>query len=383
MTRSRILLVGAFGQGNPGDESLCAAFLRALDDHAVVVASSDPADTTRRHGVASVPARAGDAARALRHVDAVVVAGGTIFKRLHPAAGRRPNALLANTAALVAGARALGRPVALVGVGAGDLRGRLARRLSSWIARRADLVVLRDEESASVLTDAGVPSPFWIGADPVWADHDRLGDHLLAVTTPPRSVAGERRVVTVALSHLAGGETAERHLAAGLDELADTWTVRLQPWQTGGGAADERLAHRLAGRLPGAQIDPPPADVVDAARHLVATGTDVVVGLRFHALVAAGMAGRRFVAVAHEPKLAAVARRLDQLSVPPHASGEIYAAAVNGVLRRDPPPAATVEREADAARTGFAMLRLLLDDGELADPAALATLPLSSGGRTW
>ena len=27
---SSVLLVGAFGQGNPGDEALCAAFVRAL-----------------------------------------------------------------------------------------------------------------------------------------------------------------------------------------------------------------------------------------------------------------------------------------------------------------------------------------------------------------
>ena len=56
---STVLLVGAFGQGNPGDEALCAAFCAALADHDVVVASSDPVDTASRHGVRAVP---GDAA---------------------------------------------------------------------------------------------------------------------------------------------------------------------------------------------------------------------------------------------------------------------------------------------------------------------------------
>ena len=122
MNSKRVLLLGAFGQGNPGDESLCAAFVRALAGHDVMVASADPADTARRHGVEAIPAGAIPVARTLRQVDAVVVAGGTIFKRLHHSSGRRPSALLASTAALMAGAHAVGCPVALVGVGAGDLR---------------------------------------------------------------------------------------------------------------------------------------------------------------------------------------------------------------------------------------------------------------------
>ena len=55
---STVMLVGAFGQGNPGDEALCAAFCEALADHDAVVVSGDPVDTARRHGVRSVPATA-------------------------------------------------------------------------------------------------------------------------------------------------------------------------------------------------------------------------------------------------------------------------------------------------------------------------------------
>ncbi|WP_116996218.1 polysaccharide pyruvyl transferase family protein [Desertimonas flava] len=381
MSRARVLLVGAFGQGNPGDESLCAAFVHALGDHELLVASADPDETAGRHGVATIAATALPVARALSAVDAVVVAGGTIFKRLHRSSGRRPTALLRNTAALMLAARTRGRPVALVGVGAGDLHGPAAARLSAWITRHADLLILRDEESAAVLTDAGVPSPFWIGADPVWA----LADGVATFGRSPAAPApADRSVVAVALSHLAGDAAFERNLAAGLDGLGGDWLIRLQPWQTGAGSdADLRLARRLADRIPGAVIDDPPHDVGNAAAHLSDQSVDVVLGLRFHALVAAGLSNRRFVAVAHEPKLAGVARRLDQLSVPPHASGEVYTAAVTGALRRPPPTAAAVRGEAAAAATAFDLLRLLLADGELAEPATLSALPLSAGARSW
>ena len=49
-----VLLAGAFGQGNPGDEALLAAFARALPGRRLVAASHDPAATTAEHDVAAV-----------------------------------------------------------------------------------------------------------------------------------------------------------------------------------------------------------------------------------------------------------------------------------------------------------------------------------------
>ena len=56
----------------------------------------------------------------------------------------------------------------MIGVGADDLRGRQAQVIARWLVRHADLLVLRDEESAAALAVAGAPKPFWIGADPAW-----------------------------------------------------------------------------------------------------------------------------------------------------------------------------------------------------------------------
>ena len=63
---SSVLLVGAFGQGNPGDEALCAAFVKALASDRVVVASSDPDATARRHGVRAIANSPAAVARELR-----------------------------------------------------------------------------------------------------------------------------------------------------------------------------------------------------------------------------------------------------------------------------------------------------------------------------
>jgi polysaccharide pyruvyl transferase WcaK-like protein len=370
---SSVMLVGAFGQGNPGDEALCSAFVDALRDHDVVVVSGDPAGTSRLHAVRAIPNSPWSTAYELRRVDAVVVGGGTVFKSLHASSGRRPSALLRNAAALVAGARVTGTKVAMVGVGAGDLRHRRAKAWARWLVGQSDLVVLRDEESAALLADAGVPAPFWIGADPAFT---------LTTIDPADAIEQRPPSITVALSHLAGDDRLLDDLAGAIAPLRGDHEIRLQPWQTGGDHRDGVLAERLNARLGGvARILEPPVDLADAA---AAFARDrLVIGLRFHALVAAAQAGTRFLAVAHEPKLAGLARRFNQVSVPAHASAAVLAAAVQQALETEPSSAITLSEEVARAGNTLDLMRLVLDDGELAEPGRLAGLPLSAGSGTW
>jgi polysaccharide pyruvyl transferase CsaB len=372
---SNVLLVGAFGQGNPGDEALCSAFLAALCDDNVVVASSDPPSTARQHGVDAVASTSPSVARQLRHCDAVVVGGGTVFKSLRPSTGRHPTALLRNACVLTAAARATGKRVAMIGVGAGDLRGKTARSLSRWLVRHVDLLVLRDEESASVLSDIGAPTPFWIGADPAWSVRPRLVEEHGEVTD-------RRPSVTVALSHHAGDEHLYAKLAEAIAPLCHDHDVRLQPWQTGADSDDQAIAQRLGERLDGAaRIIEPPTDL-DAATATYATDR-LVIALRFHALVAAAQAGTRTLAVSHEPKLAGISRRLRQVSVPVDGTAAVLGAAVQRALGTDPPTPADVGNEAAKARHTLQLLCLLLNGGALDEPSHLVGLPLSTGGGTW
>ena len=88
-----VLLAGAFGQHNPGDEALLDAFVQGLPDWDHVATSRDPG-YTRRRGVEAVPSwSAAKVAGAARRADAVIFAGGTVFKQLDPRVRRPPNDL--------------------------------------------------------------------------------------------------------------------------------------------------------------------------------------------------------------------------------------------------------------------------------------------------
>src|SRR4051794_14641156 len=274
-------------------------------------------------------------ARAVARADAVVFAGGTVFKELPPRTRRPPLDLLQKGAALAYGAKALGKRLAMVGVGAAPIRPGRGQRLVRRLIRQPDLLVLRDEESADVLAGAGAPTPFRIGADPAWT----------LVEQQPEPLGSRDRVI-VALSSEAGNGELEDELAAALvPVLAQGHRVALQPWQVGGPVRPDDLdmARAVSARLAGTvEILLPPADLAEA---IDAFGdARLVVGFRFHALVAAAAAGRPFVAYAHEPKLAAAARRLGQPAVDPRAGGDELAAVVLSAANRPAAPSLSAVR---------------------------------------
>jgi polysaccharide pyruvyl transferase WcaK-like protein len=386
-----VFLAGAFGQGNPGDEALLSAFSRALGHLDPVASTCDPEGTEASHGVTAVERddlpRVG---REIARADAVVVAGGTIFKTLHPSSGRSPLSLLRRTAALATLTRALRKPLALVGVGAAPMHGRAARRLTRSIVRSADLLILRDEESAAHLAEAGAPTPIRVGADAAWtlvpapaveetpaaADGPAVLMRTAAGGHAPVSFNGdgEESGVVVALSHLAGGPDLAERLAAGLAPVvAADVPVRLDPWQPDG---DAELAAEVATRLhhPRVTVAPPPADLDEARDGM--EGARLVLAQRFHALVAAAGAGVPALAVAHEPKLEGLARRLEQPTVPADASPAALADEVLRAVDGEPAAPAAIARERASAEEAFRLLRVLLARGRSEEAADLDGLDL-------
>jgi polysaccharide pyruvyl transferase WcaK-like protein len=366
------LLAGAFGQRSPDDEAVLEAFLAALPEWQIIVTSSEPSLTAATHGCRAVPARDLRAlGRALLEADAIVLAGGTVFRMLHGRAGRSMHDLLTWALLLAAGGQVTGKPVAMLGIGADPLPDARARRLARALVRCADLLVLRDEESAHALSAAGAPTPFRVGADPAWT---------LVDESPTAAQDGER--VLVALGHPAeAGNLADR-LAAALGPLVTSGLkVELQPWQdshgaTRGGGMASALAARLGGRV---QVAAPPANPGDAK--MCMTGARLVVCLCSFAMMVAAAAGTPFVAIAHEHKHVGLARRLQQPAVPISADpATITDKILGGLGGQAAASPAAVRAEIARAAEGFRLLRLLLTGGaasELDTFGGLSLVPAS------
>jgi polysaccharide pyruvyl transferase WcaK-like protein len=364
------LIVGAFGQDNPGDEALLdssIAAVRARPGWEPLVATARPAETASRCDVATLPATAASTAMAATRTDALVVGGGTVFKELHPASGRPPGALLRRAAGLAGAFRARRRPVAMIGVGADEIVHPANRRLARSIVRNADLLVLRDSESADLLAGMGAPAPLRVGADLAWLS-----------STPPAPVeAAGLAPIGVAVSHLAGDGALMDRLVGALRPIVRAGRpVEVEPWQGSPRLSpDGRIAAHLGRELGlGATVVPPPEDLADATRRMA--GRSMLVAMRFHAAVAAAEAGTPFLAVTHEPKLAAIARRTEQ----PMIAVDDPTAAIAGGLERaliGPPPSAdAVADEHHRAEATADLLGLVLSgDGDAGRLAYLDLVP--------
>ncbi len=365
----RALLVGDFGQPEPGVKALVDVFSRSLPARWLpVVTSSNPESTARLHGVETVPSlTARSVSRYVRSVDAVVLAGGSPF-RANMAHDAGPMAdRVRHLGALSVASHAMGKPVAGVGVGADSLPGRTSRAIARGLVRQADLLVLRDEESAEALVTAGATAPFRVGSDPAWAMLDE----------PLSPVARARQCVTVVVQHPGDPPFGADFLVEALSAVQRGGLgIRLQPWLVSDGAEDDlSLARHLAARLDGATVLDNPSNLIDARNTLA--GSCVVVGMRYHALLAAASAGTRFVALSTPPGPRGLALRFDQQAVAHGATPERLAEAVFAAAAGPRPSAATIRSEIASAEESFRLLRLLLEGGASEDQDEITGLPLS------
>jgi polysaccharide pyruvyl transferase WcaK-like protein len=174
-------------------------------------------------------------------------------------------------------------------------------------------------------------------------------------------------------------------LAAGIAELlasrADVDAVVLEPWQIGGpehgddleAAGELQRALRVAARTD-VTIAPPPQSV--RAASAAYRRARVVLGQRFHSLVAAAAAGTPFVAFAHEAKCAALADRLGQPILRPDGAIRDVAPTIAAALDGPVPDRAAVANLVHTAETMLELMRSVVQHGNGGCPPDLRALRL-------
>lgn len=309
-----ILMAGAFGFGNLGDDAIALATSRLLADTAVdartVVLGSTASAVRRSTGL--------DGARlswrSLRHAarliglirrsSAVLIGGGGLLQDVLPHF-YRPHLLLAVVA------KALRRPVMFYAVGVHPPRTSVFRETLLFVLSVVDLVTVRDEFSARNLRRAGVRRDVTVTADPAIA----LGTYESGVRASKKPLIGVSLRPWFHLDPiLHGGDPARLvdTLAECLDATVDAAGARLLfvPLQHGGADDDLDFQRGVISRMRYAQETDmatcrTPLDAVAAVSHC-----DVVLGMRLHANVLAAACGVPSIAIAYDPKVREFMKRL-------------------------------------------------------------------------
>jgi len=292
----RVMLCGAYGMDNLGDDASCQAVIAGLRDIdptvSICLVTRAPQRAAKLYGVNAVDSF--DFASLLfelSRADALIFGGGSLLQNV---TSRRS---LYYYLALMRAAKRLGCTVMLWGSGMGPVTGdadikRTARTLNSC----ADAICLRDEKSLELLREIGVTKPeILLSADPVFS-------------LDFNACAEADNYIGVCLRECSALDGRLGELCAAL-ELANEKLGLIPEFFVLNPALDSDITRRAASLL---RCEHRIAPCVEDAEELMQelSSARLMLSVRLHGAVFASIAGVPSVGIGYDPKLGAFFDRL-------------------------------------------------------------------------
>jgi len=308
LNAQRIIISGYYGYGNAGDEAILAAliggFRKLSPECRLVILSADPEAAKDAYGVEAIPRYSLSAIwRELSRADIFVSGGGGLLQ--DTTSWRSP---LYYLFLLRLAKRKRLRTVALC-QGIGPLRRGWLKKIVAKTLRRLDFIDVRDEASAKLLMEMGLPqSSINISADAVWL-LDPAPKEMIEALMQAEGVHLEKPNIGVFLRPLPGKTAAQTSglwdiIAADLSEFLRRHGAEavFAPMQNPGDReAAAEVAKRMSARAQIANCACPPAVLLGATGFF-----KLVVGMRLHSLIFAARMGVPPVGISYDPKVDAL-----------------------------------------------------------------------------
>ncbi len=308
--RDGVVICGAYGRGNAGDDAILEAILqemRSIDpDMPVTVLSRDPRSTRLTYRVRSVSRMALLSWHAaMRRAKLYINGGGSLIQDV--TSRRSLWFYLYNIGA----AKRCGCRVQMYGCGIGPVTRESHRKLAARVLNRSvDVITLREPDSLEELRAMGVSKPeVLLTADPALtlrrAPDDQTDSVLLRAGIPPRG-----RYLCFALRRWKGFEEKAPLFGAAARYAYETYGL------TPVFAAVEKHQDPGAGQLAARGLTIPHYFLSDAGGAGTIIGAlsrmEVVVSMRLHALIFAAGQGIPLAGVVYDPKVSSFLRYIGQ-----------------------------------------------------------------------
>ena len=305
--RDGVLICGAYGRNNSGDDAILSAIVRTLrerdPDLPIYVTSRTPAETARRVGVGAVFIFHPWKLRARLRRTALYLSGGGSL--IQDATSSRS---LWYYLGSIREAKRLGNRVMMFGCGIGPVSRPRNRRLTARvISACVDRITLRDEASRLELERLGVSGvPTEVTADMAFLMDSAPSEEVEALCAA-LGLAPEDRLLILAprpwpgaADHLADFAAAALH---GRDLGLRPVLLAMEPRR------DREICRRIAEQTARLGLECPVADgpvSVETVAGLIRRA-DMVLAMRLHALIFAAAQGVPFAGVSYDPKVSGFA----------------------------------------------------------------------------
>ena len=327
-----ILISGYYGFDNIGDESILRTLITSLrekiPDCRLTVLSHNPASTREKYGVEAVERMSpGAILRAVRQCDMLISGGGSLLQDVTSSKSIHYYLFIIRLAKL------LGKKVFIYSQGIGPIDHAFNRRATARALKKADGIVVRDERSAKLLEQIGLPQErIVITADPV-----------IRMKRPDRTVGREilaragikkdgRLTVGWAIREKNRDSAFVREITECIRWLRANYDAEsvLIPFHY---EEDREVCSVIAERTNGAAKCLSEKYLSEDMLSIIGN-MDVLVGVRLHSMIYAAIMGVPIIGVSYDPKCTAFLNSvgLDSLSTRETFSAEAFKAEFARVL---------------------------------------------------
>ena len=346
----------------------CASAFRNCS---LTVLSHDPAATREKYGVEAVERMSPLAiARAVRRCDMLISGGGSLLQDVTSSKS------LHYYLAIIRFAQLLGKKVFIYSQGIGPIEKDADRRATARALRRADGIVVRDERSAALLAEIGVPAErVVITADPVirMKKTDRaVGETILrraGVTQDGRPVVGW------AIRERNRDSRFVAEVLRSIRWLKETYNAQsvLIPFHY---EEDGEVCRHIASQLPDDTAVCLDEKYLSEDMLSIIGCMDLLVGVRLHSLIYAAIMGVPLIGISYDPKCTAFLNSvgLDKLSTRDGYTAEAFETEAARVLANGAEQTACVKRHMDELSrkldTNEEMICAIMKDEKKTQPSA-------------
>ena len=309
-TRDGVVVCGAYGRGNVGDDAILEAILqemRSIDpDMPVTVLSKDPQRTRLTYRVQALNRTAFlKWMKAMRRAKLYINGGGSLIQDV---TSRRSLWFYLHN---IHAAKKAGCKVQMYGCGIGPVTRENHRALAAKVLNRSvDVITLREPDSLEELKSMGVTKPeILLTADPALtlnrAEEDKTDSVMLRAGIPSHG-----KYICFALRQWKGFEEKAPLFGKAARYAYETYGL------TPVFVSIDRNQDPIAGQMAAAALDIPHYFLNDAGSAGTIIGAlsrmEVVISMRLHALIFAAGHGIPLAGVVYDPKVSAFLRYIGQ-----------------------------------------------------------------------
>ena len=283
--------------------------LRELDDNInFTVISLNPEYTKKRHNVDAVPwLNVWAIVRKILSADLLISGGGSLLQNV---TSRRS---LYYYLGIIFLAKFFGRKVMLYAQGIGPIRGNFAHKLMNFLVNRVDLITVRDKGSLDELQRLNITKPkIFCTADPVLAIKPvslDIGKEILSRYSIEKKT---ENFIGISVRRWKHWEICRSNLATALDRLVEETGAKIifLPMQF----PDDVKAAKLTAELMTKNSTVIDEELTTAEILSLVGCMDVLISIRLHALVFAGVMNVPMIGISYDPK---IERFLDSINEKP------------------------------------------------------------------